>query len=242
MGGNKRRFYWMPTHTVWVLGLGTTINLKNQEQSCMALLRYSTRRFGLSPTWLVVVVLSPLCSSRRCRCHVGSCYSFLWCWATLFLLMVGSSSILPLHRSSLSSSWSLLIACRGWSRFAVVGFDLLRLVLIRPRWFRVAPVGFLVVLSLRLLDVSPFHLLDVSHLHLLALPALPLLVSSPPCRLDPPPSHPWSSSSSRPLLIALCPLLWSLPPSSSSSFPLLFVVTSPLIGVDSGCRFVLVTG
>ena len=193
-----------------------------------------------------------MCSSRRRRRHVGSRYSFLWCWAALFLLMVGSSSILPhpcpLRDPSSSpakvglDSLSLVsIRCR-WFRFAVVGFDLPRLVLIRPRWFRVALVGFLVVSSLRLLDVSPFRLLDVSHLHLLALPALPLLVLSPPCRLDPPPSHPWSSSSSRPLLIVLRPLLWSLPPSSSSSFPLLFVVASPLIGVDSGCRFVLVTG
>jgi hypothetical protein len=107
----------------------------------MTLLRYSTRRFGLLPAWLGVVVVSPLCCSRRHR-HVGSRSSFSWCWDALFLLLVvDSSSILAPRRSSLSSSRSLLLACRGWFGFAVVGLVWLSLVSFRCRWLRFAAVG-----------------------------------------------------------------------------------------------------
>jgi len=90
----------------------------------MALLRHSTRRFVLSSAWLVVVVVSPLSLSSSYRVAL-----LLVVLGRLFLLLVlGSSSILSLRRSSLSSLSSLLFACRGWFRFTVVGFDLPSLV------------------------------------------------------------------------------------------------------------------
>ena len=153
----------------------------------MALPRCSTRRFGLSTTWLVVVVVSPLWCSRRRR-HVGSPS---WCWPC-----TSSSSWRVRHRSFLliDPPWplrdrsslpatvgfdllSLVSICCRWFRFAVVVFDSPWLALIRPHWFRVAVVGFLVISPLRLLDALPLCLV-VSPICLLTLPSLPLLVSS----------------------------------------------------------------
>ena len=50
----------------------------------MALLHYSTHRFGLSPASLVVIVVLPLCCNC-CRHHFGL-RSSSSCWGKLFLL------------------------------------------------------------------------------------------------------------------------------------------------------------
>jgi hypothetical protein len=111
-----------------------------------------------------------------------------------------------------------MLHCDSLSRFGV-GFDLAWLVLIRPRWFQIAAVGFPV---LRLLVVSPVFLLLVSPLLLLLLVSPLLLGVSPLLHLAPA------------LLHGLIPLLIfsvSFPPSLSSSFPRVFVVVSRLICV-----------
>ena len=50
----------------------------------MALLSYSTHWFGLSPTLLVVIVMSTLCCN--CHCHHVGLHSSSLCWGALFLL------------------------------------------------------------------------------------------------------------------------------------------------------------
>jgi len=95
----------------------------------MALLCYSACQFGLSPTWLVVVVVLPLCCSCR-HCHIESCSSS-WCWAdsssskNLLVLFVIAPLCLP----------RLVSICCCWFQFTVVGLGSPSLVSSHCSWF-----------------------------------------------------------------------------------------------------------
>jgi len=199
----------------------------------MALLRYSACRFGLLPAWLVVVVMSPLCCSRRCR-HVES-RSSSWCWADSAIRhqsFLFEEPPCPLHHCS-SSPASL-----GFASL----FDLLSLISIRCHWSRFAVVGFespcLVSWSSQLVSwllrpsvsfsspLSSFYSSQPS-----SSPSSSGPSSFSPLHRLTPSLHCLALSSSSPLFS----------PSSLSLYLPLFVNASPLIVVASGSRFVLLS-
>jgi len=146
------------------------------------LLRYSARRFRLSPDCrhVAVVLQSP---SSSCRVAL-----LLMVLGRLFLLLVlGWSSILPPRRTSLSSSSLLLFACLGWFQFTVISFNSPSLVSICCCWFQFTVVGLdspSLVLThrrwfpCRLTPPSPSHF-DCPPPTRLTLPPLLLMVSPP---------------------------------------------------------------
>ena len=119
------------------------------------------------------------------------------------------------------------IRCR-WFRFAAVGFDSPSLVSSGPGWF---PRCLITPSPQRLTLPSPQRLA----------PPSPRVACSPSPRIVP--SLPSRPSSISPLvLLIISPPPHRPSPSTLVPSPFLIVVVSPLIGVDSVCRFVLVTG